>query len=65
MEFTVLQRNNGYTVQERNQKLLYTVKKKDFRAEMELCWIQISIISIPLHRWATKRSLYSLSSSMM
>ena len=28
MEFTVLPRNNGYTVQDRNQKLLYTVKKK-------------------------------------
>ena len=36
MEFTVLPRNNGYTVQDRNQKLLYTVKKKTFGQKWNL-----------------------------
>lgn len=36
MEFTVLSKNNGYTVQDKNQKLLYTVKKKTFGQKWNL-----------------------------
>jgi hypothetical protein len=36
MEFTVLQNNMGYVVQDRNQKLLYSVRKKTFGRKWNL-----------------------------
>ena len=38
MEFTVLQNNMGYAVQDRNQKLLYSVRKKTFGRKWNLIY---------------------------